>query len=116
LIGSRRGDRIALMMEERRRQRNGTNRTDGTHGPQEPRIIPPHGGYHNLKSYQVAEIVFDATNALICLINQANFLLDRQLASLEQTFLNEGGFTERLYPVYFIDFRCILVDKWPNCL
>lgn len=45
---------------ERRRQRNGTNRTDGTHGP---RIIPPHGGYHNLKSYQVAEIVFDATNA-----------------------------------------------------
>jgi len=84
-------------MEERRRQRNGTNRTDGTHGPQEPRIIPPHGGYHNLKSYQVAEIVFDATNALICLINQANFLLDRQLASLEQTFLNEGGFTERLY-------------------
>lgn len=82
---------------ERRRQRNGTNRTDGTHGSQEPRIIPPHGGYHNLKSYQVAEIVFDATNALICLINQANFLLDRQLASLEQAFLNEGGFTERLY-------------------
>lgn len=194
-------------MEERRRQRNGTNRTDGTHGPQEPRIIPPHGGYHNLKSYQVAEIVFDATNAfcerfinprsrtydqmvqaarsgkqniaeasqtsgtskkselrlvdvaraslqelledykdflrlrklpiwpknhpqaviirnlayrtdrtyetyrsyveesppeiaantMVCLVNQANFLLDRQLASLEQAFLNEGGFTERLY-------------------
>jgi len=192
---------------ERRKQRNGTNRTDGTHGHQEPRIIPPHGGYHNLKSYQAAEIIFDATNAfcerfinprsrtydqmvqaarsgkqniaeasqtsgtskkselrlidvaraslqelledykdflrlrrlpiwpknhpravivrnlayrtdrtyetyrsyveqsppevsantMVCLVNQANFLLDRQLESLEQHFLNEGGFTERLY-------------------
>lgn len=27
----------------------------------EPRIIPPHGGYRNLKSYQMAEIVHDAT-------------------------------------------------------
>jgi restriction system protein len=25
------------------------------------KIIPPHGGYQNLKSYQMAEIVFDAT-------------------------------------------------------
>jgi restriction system protein len=192
---------------ERRKQRNGTNRTDGTDRPQEPRIIPPHGGYHNLKSYQAAEVIFDATNAfcnrfinprsrtydqmvqaarsgkqniaeasqtsgtskkselrlidvaraslqellehykdflrlrklpiwpkehpqaviirnlayrtdrtyetyrtyveesppevaantMVCLVNQANFLLDRQLESLERTFLNEGGFTERLY-------------------
>ena len=50
-------------MEEKRKQRNGTNRTDGTHKPDEPRIIPPHGGYRNLKSYQAAEIIFDATNA-----------------------------------------------------
>jgi restriction system protein len=26
-----------------------------------PRLIPPHGGYRDLKSYQMAEIVFDAT-------------------------------------------------------
>jgi four helix bundle suffix protein len=26
-----------------------------------PRIIPPHGGYRQLQSYQMAEIVFDAT-------------------------------------------------------
>lgn len=38
-----------------------------------------------------------AANTLICLINQASFLLARQLEKLEQTFLNEGGFTERLY-------------------
>ena len=38
-----------------------------------------------------------AANTLICLINQASFLLGRQLQKLEQTFLTEGGFTERLY-------------------
>lgn len=38
-----------------------------------------------------------AANTLICLINQASFLLGRQLQKLEQGFLQEGGFTERLY-------------------
>lgn len=38
-----------------------------------------------------------AANTLICLINQASFLLGRQLQKLEQSFLTEGGFTERLY-------------------
>lgn len=38
-----------------------------------------------------------AANTLICLINQASFLLGRQMRTLEQTFLSEGGFTERLY-------------------
>ena len=38
-----------------------------------------------------------AANTLICLINQASFLLGRQLLKLEQQFLAEGGFTERLY-------------------
>ena len=33
-----------------------TDRTDTT-----DRILPPHGGYRNLKSYQTAEIVYDAT-------------------------------------------------------
>jgi four helix bundle suffix protein len=38
-----------------------------------------------------------AANTLICLIHQTNFLLDQQLRSLEKEFLEEGGFTERLY-------------------
>lgn len=38
-----------------------------------------------------------AANTLICLINQASYLLGRQLQKLEQDFLTEGGFTERLY-------------------
>lgn len=40
-----------------------------------------------------------AANTLICLINQASYLLGRQLQRLEQQFLTEGGFTERLYNV-----------------
>jgi four helix bundle suffix protein len=40
-----------------------------------------------------------AANTLICLINQASYLLGRQLQRLEQQFLKEGGFTERLYRV-----------------
>lgn len=38
-----------------------------------------------------------AANTLICLINQASFLLGRQLQKLEREFLEKGGFTERLY-------------------
>jgi len=38
-----------------------------------------------------------AANTLICLINQASYLLGRQLEKQEQVFLSEGGFTERLY-------------------
>jgi restriction system protein len=38
-----------------------------------------------------------AANTMICLIHQANFLLDQQLRALEQDFLKNGGFTERLY-------------------
>lgn len=36
-------------------------------------------------------------NTIICLIHQANFLLDRQLKALEKGFLEEGGFSEKLY-------------------
>jgi restriction system protein len=38
-----------------------------------------------------------AANCLIILIHQANFLLDRQLASLEESFVKQGGLTEELY-------------------
>ena len=35
-------------------------------------------------------------NIAICLIHQTNYLLDRQLQSLEQAFLKEGGLRERM--------------------
>jgi four helix bundle suffix protein len=36
-------------------------------------------------------------NTLICLIHQANYLLDRQIAGLEKQFIEEGGYSERLH-------------------
>ncbi len=35
-------------------------------------------------------------NIAICLIHQANFLLDQQIRRLEQDFLKEGGLRERM--------------------
>ncbi|HYJ15713.1 MAG TPA: four helix bundle suffix domain-containing protein [Candidatus Limnocylindria bacterium] len=35
-------------------------------------------------------------NTLLCLIHQANYLLDQQIAALEKGFVQEGGYTEQL--------------------
>ena len=35
-------------------------------------------------------------NALLCLINQANYLLDRQIEALERQFVQDGGYSEQL--------------------
>jgi four helix bundle suffix protein len=35
-------------------------------------------------------------NAIICLIHQANYLLDQQIAALEAAFVEEGGYSEQL--------------------
>jgi four helix bundle suffix protein len=35
-------------------------------------------------------------NALLCLIHQTNYLLDRQIAALEKQFIEEGGYSEQL--------------------
>lgn len=37
-----------------------------------------------------------AANTIICLIHQANYLLDQQLKSLEKKFIQEGGMRERM--------------------
>jgi four helix bundle suffix protein len=37
-----------------------------------------------------------AANTIICLIHQANYLLDQQIRSLEQAFITEGGLRERM--------------------
>lgn len=38
-----------------------------------------------------------AANGILSLLNLACNLLDRQMAALDKNFLNDGGFTERLY-------------------
>lgn len=53
--------------------------------------------YRTYKTYIEKSSPEVAANTVICLIHQANYLLDRQLRQLEKQFLEEGGFTERLY-------------------
>jgi len=61
--------------------------------------------YKKDRSYRTYKTYFEkaesevAANAAICLIHQTNYLLDQQLRALEKEFLEEGGFTERLYRV-----------------
>lgn len=35
-------------------------------------------------------------NATLCLIHQANYLLDQQISALEQAFIEQGGYSEQL--------------------
>ena len=53
--------------------------------------------YLTYRSYIEAASSEVAANTIICLIHQTNYLLDQQLRQLEKAFLEEGGFTERLY-------------------
>ena len=53
--------------------------------------------YSTYRSYIESSPPELAANTIICLIHQTNYLLDQQLHQLEKAFLEEGGFTERLY-------------------
>jgi four helix bundle suffix protein len=53
--------------------------------------------YATYRSYIESAPAELAANTIICLIHQTNYLLDQQLRQLEKAFLEEGGFTERLY-------------------
>jgi restriction system protein len=55
--------------------------------------------YGTYKTYFEESSPEIAANAALCLIHQANYLLDQQLRALEKTFVEEGGFTEKLYRV-----------------
>ena len=57
----------------------------------------PDRSYSTYRAYVESAPAEAAANTIICLIHQANYLLDQQLRQLEEQFLAEGGFTERLY-------------------
>ncbi|MFP4057794.1 MAG: four helix bundle suffix domain-containing protein [Candidatus Brocadiia bacterium] len=57
----------------------------------------PNRSYRTYRSYIERGSPEVAANTLVCILHQANYLLDQQLRGLEQRFLAEGGFTERLY-------------------
>ena len=55
-----------------------------------------HGTYKTYATYVEQGGPETAANAIICLVHQANYLLDQQIRSLEQAFLKEGGLRERM--------------------
>ncbi len=65
----------------------------GYHQPDPTAPADPFGPYARFITHSRPEIV---ANTIICLIHQANFLLDRQIAALERDFIEGGGYTERL--------------------
>jgi four helix bundle suffix protein len=53
-----------------------------------------------LDPYDIANTTPEvAANTLICMANQGIYLLKRQIERLERDFVEEGGFTEKLYRV-----------------
>ncbi len=52
--------------------------------------------YASYQSYIETRPGETVANILICLIHQANYLLDQQLRKLEQEFLHAGGLRERM--------------------
>ena len=61
--------------------------------PSDRTDLTDHAAYARWLTHTEPAVV---ANALICLIHQANYLLDRQIAALERDFIAEGGYTERL--------------------
>ena len=57
----------------------------------------PHKTYQTYKPYIEEKSSETAANTMLCLINQCTFLLRRLLKRYGEDFLNEGGFTEKLY-------------------
>lgn len=57
--------------------------------------------YKNYKDYNSYKIYINspegAANAMVCLINQTNQLLDSKLRWTEEKFVKEGGFRENLF-------------------
>lgn len=84
----------------------------------DPRVLEIRAlAYKTNRSYETYKTYLSdpeaAANCLICLIRQTNYLLDRQLAALEKKFLQEGGFTERLYQarINYRSYQSYKTDK-----
>lgn len=52
--------------------------------------------YETYRTYIETRSPEIAANIIVCLIHQANYLLDRQIRQLEKAFVTEGGLSERM--------------------
>ncbi|MBK1835540.1 four helix bundle suffix domain-containing protein [Roseibacillus ishigakijimensis] len=89
----------ALAQQCQRRDRS--DRTDPT-DPSALHLASPddkgdRARYALYRSHLEHEDPAHRANAVICLIHQANYLLDQQLIAMEQAFLEEGGYKEQLF-------------------
>ena len=73
-------------------------------GKEDPRILQirqlakqKNKTYETYKSYLSADNPELFCNTMISLIHQTNYLLDRQIKSLEKNFTEKGGIRERMY-------------------
>ncbi len=56
----------------------------------------PHLTYESYRNFAETRPAETVANIALCLIHQANHLLDQQIRRLEQDFLKEGGLRERM--------------------
>jgi four helix bundle suffix protein len=78
-----------------RREQDQTHRTDKSnwsdqHSPPPATAIDPYRDFVERGDSEMA------ANTIICLIHQANYLLDQQLRTLERHFIEGGGYSEQL--------------------
>jgi four helix bundle suffix protein len=73
-------------------QQHPTDRTD----PTDPSDMTDEQRYALYAEWLDHEDPAIRANALLCLINQTNYLLDKQIEALEAQFVEEGGYSEKL--------------------
>ena len=100
LVGVARASLAELLLDYQDFLRQRTLPIWGKNHPQAQKIRRL--AYANNRSYMTYRTYIEhspevAANVMLCLIHQTNFLLDQQLRQLEKRFLEEGGFTEKLY-------------------
>ena len=69
------------------------DRTDRSDPTDQSKPTADYDRYRRWLEHESPETV---ANAIICLIHQANYLLDHQIAALERGFVEGGGYSERL--------------------
>jgi four helix bundle suffix protein len=56
----------------------------------------PSATYEHFRGFAESRPIEVVANIALCLIHQANYLLDQQIRRLEQDFIKEGGLRERM--------------------
>lgn len=81
-----------------------TDRGPPTEQSDPSEIFGPYGPWLNHRDPVIV------ANTVICLIHQANYLLDQQIGALERDFIHEGGYSERLAAARIAQRHCEQAD------